>query len=154
MQLTKEFEAAKARVEDEVIATVQIATKLEGRLRQAKQDTDLAQQQAQQAEQRANQVLYCILCLHIPRLHAAQFLLLLGCTLQCDALFDLSPGSMTWRMLFDTRRPIQQNCSQHKHSSSQNQQLAANQNSLSHPSHPFPLQSTYSRDRQHVDGRE
>lgn len=61
MQLTKELEAAKARVEDEVIATVQIATKLEGRLRQAKQDADLAQQQAQQAQQRASQVLYCIL---------------------------------------------------------------------------------------------
>ncbi|KAL3131337.1 hypothetical protein ABBQ38_000625 [Trebouxia sp. C0009 RCD-2024] len=54
-QLTKELEAAKARVEDEVIATVQIATQLEGRLRQAKQDADLAQQQAQQAQQRATQ---------------------------------------------------------------------------------------------------
>lgn len=54
-QLTKELEAAKARVEDEVIATVHIATQLEGRLRQAKQDADLAQQQAQQAQQRANQ---------------------------------------------------------------------------------------------------
>ena len=56
VQLTKELEAAKARVEDEMIATVQIATSLEGRLRQAKQEADLAQQQAQQADQRANQV--------------------------------------------------------------------------------------------------
>ena len=56
LQLTKELEASKARVEDEVIATVQIATGLEGRLRQAKQDADLAQQQALQADQRANQV--------------------------------------------------------------------------------------------------
>lgn len=54
-QLTKELEAGKARVEDEMIATVHIATGLEARLRQAKQDADLAQQQAQQAEQRANQ---------------------------------------------------------------------------------------------------
>lgn len=59
MQLTKELEAGKARVEDEMIATVHIATGLEARLRQAKQDADLAQQQAQQAEQRANQVLHC-----------------------------------------------------------------------------------------------
>lgn len=66
MQLTKELEAAKARVEDEVIATVQIATQLEGRLRQAKQDADLAQQQAQQAQQRVNQVLYCILVFSYP----------------------------------------------------------------------------------------
>jgi len=56
LQLTKELEAAKARVEDEVIATVHIATGLEGRLRQAKLDAALAQQQAQQADQRANQV--------------------------------------------------------------------------------------------------
>ena len=68
VQLTKELEAAKARVEDEVIATVQIATKLEGRLRQAKRDADLAQQQAQQAQQRANQVLCCILVVLHPRL--------------------------------------------------------------------------------------
>lgn len=70
VQLTKELEAAKARVEDEVIATVQIATKLEGRLRQAKQDADLAQQQAQQAQQRANQVRCCILVVLHPRLSA------------------------------------------------------------------------------------
>ena len=59
MQLTKELEAGKARVEDEMIATVHIATGLEARLRQAKLDADLAQQQAQQADQRANQVLHC-----------------------------------------------------------------------------------------------
>ena len=59
MQLTKELEAGKARVEDEMIATVHIATGLEARLRQAKLDADLAQQQAQQADQRANQVFYC-----------------------------------------------------------------------------------------------
>jgi hypothetical protein len=58
MQLTKELEAGKARVEDEMIATVHIATGLEARLRQAKLDADLAQQQAQQADQRANQVLH------------------------------------------------------------------------------------------------
>ena len=56
MQLTKELEAAKARVEDEMIATVQIATGLEGRLREARAEADLAQQQAQQADQRAHQV--------------------------------------------------------------------------------------------------
>ena len=56
VQLTKELEAAKARVEEEVIATVHIATSLEARLRQAKLEADLAQQQAQQADQRANQV--------------------------------------------------------------------------------------------------
>ena len=59
MQLTKELEAGKARVEDEMIATVRIATGLEARLRQAKLDADLAQQQAQQADQRANQVVHC-----------------------------------------------------------------------------------------------
>ena len=64
VQLTKELEAAKARVEDEVIATVQIATSLEGRLRQAKQDADLAQQEAQQADQRAKQV-PVLACMHI-----------------------------------------------------------------------------------------
>ena len=58
VQLTKDLEAGKARVEDEVIATVQIATQLEARLRQAKQDAELAQQQAQQAQQRANQAGY------------------------------------------------------------------------------------------------
>ncbi len=59
MQLTKELEAGKARVEDEMIATVHIATGLEARLRQAKLDADLAQQRAHQADQRANQVLHC-----------------------------------------------------------------------------------------------
>lgn len=59
VQLTKELEAAKARVEEEVIATVHIATGLEARLRQAKQDADSAQQQALQADQRANQVHKC-----------------------------------------------------------------------------------------------
>ena len=59
VQLTKELEAAKARVEDEMVATVQIATGLEARLRQAKAEADLAQQQAQQADQRAMQVRNC-----------------------------------------------------------------------------------------------
>ena len=59
VQLTKELEAGKARVEDEIIATVHIATGLEARLRQAKLEADLAQQRAQQADQRANQVLHC-----------------------------------------------------------------------------------------------
>lgn len=59
MQLTRELEAGKARVEDEMIATVHIVTGLEARLRQAKLEADLAQQQAQQADQRANQVLHC-----------------------------------------------------------------------------------------------
>ncbi|KAL0020506.1 hypothetical protein WJX79_001917 [Trebouxia sp. C0005] len=54
-QLTRELEAGKARVEDEMIATVHIVTGLEARLRQAKLEADLAQQQAQQADQRANQ---------------------------------------------------------------------------------------------------
>ena len=60
VQLANELEAAKARVEDEVIATVRIATGLEGRLRQAKLDAELAQQQAHQAEQRAD----LVSCLH------------------------------------------------------------------------------------------
>lgn len=50
---------AKARVEEEVIATAGIATGLEARLRQARQDAFLAQQQAQQAELRATQVGCC-----------------------------------------------------------------------------------------------
>ncbi len=54
VQLTKELEAGKARVEDEIIATG-----LEACLRQAKLEADLAQQRAQQADQRANQVLHC-----------------------------------------------------------------------------------------------
>lgn len=59
MQLAKELETAKARVEEEVIATAGIATGLESRLRQARQEALLAQQQGQQAELRATQVLRC-----------------------------------------------------------------------------------------------
>lgn len=58
MQLAKELEAGKARVEEEVIATASIATGLEARLRQARQEALQAQQQAQQADLRATQVLH------------------------------------------------------------------------------------------------
>ena len=57
LQLARELEAAKARVEEEVLATVHIATGLETRLRAAKDDAEAAQEAAVLAQQKAQQVL-------------------------------------------------------------------------------------------------
>ena len=57
MQIAKELESERARVEDEIIATVRIATSLEARLQSANAARAAAEYAASVAEQRAVEVL-------------------------------------------------------------------------------------------------
>ena len=68
LQLARELEAAKARVEEEVLATVHIATGLETRLRAAKGEAEAAQEAAVLAQQRAQQVAAALLNHMLPGL--------------------------------------------------------------------------------------
>lgn len=60
VQIAKQLEEARARVEDEVVATVRIATALEARLQSAHKNVAAAEQNAAAAERRAVEV--CVSC--------------------------------------------------------------------------------------------
>ena len=58
-QLAAEAEAARARVEEEVLATARIATGLEARLANARAEADSALREALAANERCSQVRIC-----------------------------------------------------------------------------------------------